>query len=297
MKLFYRNGTEAYNGPLDLEKLCELPDVHLKNLDLRGIRIEGTFKNINFDNSDLTKADISGAIFNKCNFKDTDFTMCDAVNTQFLNCTMRENIFKYIRASNSVWDGSNLRGSKFFSAILDGASFQNSDLRNCNFRTANLSCADFGTAKINGICTRMAVLCGNNLPAYYSEPVTSYYFYGKETINTYKLTNSNLQGIYYSKLEYKLGEVTDAGEINKRTNPGLFVGSLQWCIREWISLGSDPNFHLFRVQCKSDDILLHYGELHNIHYELDTDSGFSVCKLKVVEELDLDQFRKHLKLD
>jgi hypothetical protein len=296
MKLLHRNGTVAYEGDLSLQELS-ISGFHLKNLDLSGMRIEGTFQNIIFDNTDLTKSDISGSIFIKCNLKDTDFTMCDAVNTQFIDCTMRENIFKYMRATNSIWDGSNLRESKFFNAILDGASFKNCDLRNCNFRNANLSCADLGTAKINGITTRMAVLCGNNLPAFYAEPVTSFYFYGDEPINSYKLTNSKSQGIYYSSVEYKVGKEVSAGEISKRTNPGLFVGSLQWCIREWISLGSDPNFRLFRVQCKSSDILLHYGKLHDIHYELDTDSGFSVSKLRVVDELDLNQFRKHLKLD
>jgi uncharacterized protein YjbI with pentapeptide repeats len=173
--------------------------------------------------------------------------------------------------SRANLSGADLRGAYLSRADLSRANLSGADLRDADLRGAYLSRANLsGADGINPLrCTSLCLLL--------DQP---------GTIRAYKIVTAEGYGIYRGPddggLQYEVGqtyEVPDAGTNpnNLCDCPGLYVATLDWCLREWqagwrvlvveftaadiaaIPTGTDGKFRLHRCRVVGEKTLAELG--------------------------------------
>ena len=100
---------------------------------------------------------------------------------------------------------------------------------------------------------------------------------------SWKLLGANYRGIYRPHMVYVEGETYDAtrdgkSPIDATKNPGIALAPLDWVLREWTANGANVNWKLFMVEFAAGDVV---SDSHN---------KFTVSKMKILKEIDLQQF-------
>ena len=166
------------------------------------------------------------------------------------------------RLSRADLSGANLWGANLSGANLSGADLSGADLSRADLSGANLSGA-IGLNP-NAVCPLRILL---------EQP---------GPIRAYKLVTSDGYGIYRGKrdggIHYEVGqsyEVSDAGtDINNLCDcPGLYVATLDWCIRQW-----QEGYRILVVEFAAADIAA---------IPTATDGKFRLHRMTVVMEKDL----------
>lgn len=260
----------------------ELGD-ELSNKDFRGKDFRNkSFENISLDWSDFRGVDLSGSTFINCTFRECKFDRAILENTKFVKCNFREDSFEGAQARNVTFEDCMLLHCSFKAATLSQSRFLNCDARKVCFRYTLLQNVDFKDTRVVGINTRqtIGVESCKNLPSFMSDTMLAYKLTPPDTVNTaFKLTQEDYSGIYRPGVIYKEGFELIEEEIDPVTNPGMAVATLNWILREWVMLGANPRWHLFKIEFRTEDIV-------------DGDNGgkFNVKRIKVLEEVDLQQF-------
>lgn len=244
------------------------------------------FKDMYFDRADFSGADISRCTFINCYFRGAKFIRTIMEGCTFSKVNLRESDLTQCFLGGSRFYKANLIGCKFGKANADKVEWHECDMRNTNFRSADISRGDFKGSRFKGMNTRNCCLnrC-TNFPKWMSGTVLQYRLTSdSEYINTgYKLTNKDSGGIYHPVLDYKVGDTYTVEDIHPVTNPGLAIAPLDWILREWVMLGAQTNWKLFKVEFKTGDILGEDGAVK-----------FNVREFKVVQEIPLKQFLETL---
>lgn len=253
------------------------------NCDLSGLTInDKVFEGMFFDNVDFDRADLSGCIFISCHFRGASFKRTVIEGCEFIKGNFRESDFTQCFLTGSKFEHGNLMGCQFVSAKANMVEWLYCDMRNTNFRGADVSRGDFEGSRIKGMNTRNCCLnrC-NNFPPWMTDTMLSYRLgTDPEDVNIgFKLTNEDSGGIYHPVVEYKVGETYTVEDTDPITNPGIAIAPLDWILREWVMLGAQPYWKLFKVEFKTKDILGEDGAVK-----------FNCREIKVVEEIPLKQF-------
>jgi len=123
----------------DVVREANLQQIYLKNADLRGGNFTGVWflranlKSVDFSNSDLSQANLSGA-----NMKKAVFVGAKLISAK-LNATNLEDV---------NFANSDLNNAQINEAILRNVNFGNTDLRHVEFRNAVFENVDLRSAKI-----------------------------------------------------------------------------------------------------------------------------------------------------
>lgn len=152
-----------HNGVFD-KRLGNFSFVVYKN------EIPYKFKRCVFDNVDFTRADLTGALFNKCIFKSCKFDDVQAEGSRFTRCAF--NTVSFVRAliknglfnngryddvdftksfaDGVIFDESYFKKGQFMDASLIGSSFKNCHLKNAVFTKSKAPGTDFTMANMTG---------------------------------------------------------------------------------------------------------------------------------------------------
>lgn len=253
------------------------------NCSLVGVTINNkTFKDMYFDSADFSGADISSCTFINCYFRGAKFVRTIMEGCTFYKVNFRESDLTQCFLAGTKFEKANLIGCKFGKANADKVEWHECDMRNTNFRSADISRGDFKDSRFKGMNTRN---CNINrctgFPQWMIGTVLQYRLTTDDDyVNSgYKLTNKDSGGIYHPVLEYKVGNTYTVEDIHPLTNPGLAIAPLDWILREWVMLGAQTSWKLFKVEFKTGDILGNDGAVK-----------FNVREFKVVQEIPLKQF-------
>ena len=172
---------------------------------------------------------------------------------------------------------ANLQAADLQSANLQYAKLQYADLQSAKLQYANLQYADLQAAKLQAANLQAANGLNPNavcpLRILLEQP---------GAIRAYKIVTADGYGIYRGPNDrgicYEVGksyDVPDAGtDINNLCDcPGLYVATLDWCIREW-----QEGRKILVVEFRADDIAA---------IPTTTDGKFRLHRMMVVGEKDL----------
>lgn len=263
--------------------MSRLEKKDLIDIDFRGSDLIGReFEDCSLDWSDFRGVDLSNSVFTRCTIRECRFERSVLENARFVGCNFRENSFESALGRSVVFEDCMLLHCSFKGATLSMAKFLDCDVRKVNFRYAQLQNVDFENTRVVGINTRQAIGVESckNLPSFMSDEMLVYKLTPPDTEHyAFKLVQEDYSGIYRPGVIYKEGIELVEENIDPITNPGMAIATLNWVLREWVMLGANPRWHLFKISFRTEDIV-----------EGDNGGKFNVRRVKVLEEVDLQQF-------
>ncbi len=117
-----------------------------------------SFREADFQNSDLSKNDLRGADFQGADLRSADFKGADLRSADFKEANLRSADFIGADLYKADFQGVNLFSADFKGANLRSADFKGADLRSADFKGANLYKADFQGANLGSAVFKGAVL-------------------------------------------------------------------------------------------------------------------------------------------
>lgn len=135
---------------------CHLTGSNLSSCSLEGQKFTYNLRNINFEDSSLDGADLSGCHIDKSNFNNSSLDYVDFNASTIERCNFNNASIEFANFSGCIFKeisfkGNNLSGSTFEFASIQNINFENSILFRVNFYGANLRGAKFSGAKLHGV--------------------------------------------------------------------------------------------------------------------------------------------------
>jgi len=256
------------------------------NLDFDNLVMhDKVIKDVYFDNCSFRDADLSGCIFEFGHLRDADFTGAKLKGTQFINCNMRHANMSHVNMSGGVIKDCMMRSVNFYGARLQYVDFSGSDCRKSDFRDINGRGTVWTGARFTNCDWRSALLHKTTgIPRFMRSQKEAYDQMPPDyKCISWKLLGEGKRGIYRPHMVYEVGKIYDAtrggaSPIDATKNPGIALAPLTWVLKEWMALGAKPNWHLFMVEFNAGDVVS------------DSNSKFTVTKLKVLKEVDLNKY-------
>ncbi|MGV3616231.1 MAG: pentapeptide repeat-containing protein [Fimbriimonas sp.] len=117
---------------------------NLKALSLTGVSLRGAdIGFVQFLDSDLSGADLTGAVLRDVRFERCQLRALQATDAQFSACTFVDCGFQEASLDRTAWHGSDAREADFSGASLVEAEFAQTNLRKANFAETDLRGARF----------------------------------------------------------------------------------------------------------------------------------------------------------
>lgn len=262
-----------------------------ENIDFSGQDISNkVFNKVYFDRCNFRGANLSGTIFKNGHMRDSDFSNAILEGAQIIDCNVRDSRFDNVRAKGMVMINCMAKHMSMINADLRAVDFTGTNMRKTNLRSANCwASKGWDTVRFNMVDWRSTMLSKTDLPTWMWENVEQYKLMDADTpCISWKLTLSDGRGIYKPLIKYEVGETYEAsrgGEspLDATTNPGIALANLTWVLKEWISLGANPNWKLFMVEFKAGDVV-------------GSGSGekWTVSKFKIIKEVSLEPYHKEI---
>lgn len=259
--------------------------LNFDGLKMNNVVLDGHY----FDNCTFRDADLSGCTFKFGHFRDCDFTEAKLSGTQFLNCNMRHTNMSRISMQGGVINNCMMKSVNFWAAHLSHVDFSGSDLRKARFCESNCRHTVWTDTKFTSCDFRSTLLFKTvGIPRWMRGQKEAYDLMPPDhKCISWKLLGESYRGIYRPHMVYEVGKTYDAtrgGEspIDATLNPGIALASLDWVLKEWMSTGAKPNWHLFMVEFNAGDVVS------------DSHTKFTVSKLTVLKEVDLTKYTEEL---
>tara|TARA_B100000900_G_scaffold215046_1_gene182133 strand:+ start:120 stop:1055 length:936 start_codon:yes stop_codon:yes gene_type:complete len=260
------------------------------NLNFDGIVMrDRVMDGIYLDHCSFRDADLSGCVFKFGHIRDTDFTGARLKGVQFINCNMRHANLSHVWMSGGRILDSMMRSVNFYSAKLQFVDFTGSDCRKADFREINGRGTIWTGARFTNCDFRSAQFHKTTgLPNWMNKQKEAYDNMPPDyKCISWKLLGENYRGIYRPHMKYEIGKTYDAtrggkSPIDATKNPGIALAPLTWVLKEWMAMGANPNWHLFMVEFNAGDVVS------------DSNSKFTVSKMKILKEIDLMKYVNQL---
>jgi uncharacterized protein YjbI with pentapeptide repeats len=151
----------------------EFADLDLTKRDVASIEIDQCrYKNVNFGQTELDRAMISDAVFDRCDLANVRTRDCSMVRVgvsgsrmtglSWIEGSIRDTTFDTCRVDLASFRFSSLKGVVFTSCKLVQADFQEADLRGAQFEHCDLTSAQFSKAQMEGTRFSDCTLTGIN---------------------------------------------------------------------------------------------------------------------------------------
>ena len=246
-----------------------------------------TFEKIpDYNRSNFERDNLDNRLYENCNMRSCNFRYASLKGTIFSNVNLREADFKGASAEGARFLSCNLNRANFTEADLRSANFTGSDLRTANMRFALCQRADFTDCLIKGIGLRGTHLNASNIHDFLLDTAYLYSVLPSDAIcYAFKLTNAAGYGIYHPEIKYEIGK-----KFEDTKKWGMALSPIEWVLKEWIYLGTNPRWHIFRASFRAGDVIKRTDK----EGKYDT-AKFNVSALTIEKEININKYYNKLR--